>query len=196
MAAFMLTAATQAPHGVATLAGSHPMGPFLSLGLGLLALGFTRLSALEAVESPLRRALLEIFSTGRCYAASDLARLAGVSRKTAVYHLHVLERTGLIVRRYDRSKPLFAAAGKPPDPASRLLEHPNRRALWDAAAAAPGSTGPELARAVGLKGGTGHFHLRVLAEAGLLEVVQYGDQRGYVVARPLAGDDEAKPLEA
>lgn len=191
-----LIAATQAPHGVAALAtaldpglAAFPMGTFLALGL--FALGLTRITAREAVDSPVRRALVETLAEGRMFTATELARRVGISRKTCAYHLRILTRAGLAVQRLDLGRPLFGRAGVRADPAIHLLQHRNRRAVWDAARAAPGATVHELARATGMKPGTAYFHAQVLVRAGLLEPVGFGHLRGFIAAQAL--DEPAPP---
>lgn len=201
--AIPLTAATQAPHGVAALVtavdpglAAHPMGTLLAVGL--LALGFTRMTPRDAVENPVRRGVLDALAAGRWCGASDLARALGVSRKTVAYHLRILERAGLAVRHGPPARPLFAGPGhaRSPHATTRLLEHANRRAVWEAAKAAPGASVPELARAAGMKPGTAYFHAKVLAEAGLLEPVEYDGARGYVAALPLDAQPPPRPAPA
>lgn len=189
---FALIAATQAPHGGAALAmavdpglAAFPMGTLLALGL--LAVGLTRISAGEAVDNPVRRALVETLAQDRYFTATELARRVRVSRKTTAYHLRILVRAGLAVQRGDAGRPLYARSGGRSIPAVHLLEHPNRRAIWEAARAGPGSTLYELARTAGLKPGTAYFHAHVLVRAGLLEPVGFGPLRGFVAAAPLEG---------
>jgi DNA-binding transcriptional ArsR family regulator len=191
MALLALTAATQAPHGMAALAtgldpspAAMPMGPFLALA-PLLVLGLLHLTPAGAADYPVRRRLLAAFAEGRCHTASELARLVGVSRKTVDYHLRILVRAGLAVRR-DLGRPLYAGAAhaRTALPASWLLGHPHRRALWEAAQATPGATIPDLAKATGLRPGTAHFHAAVLRKHGLLEVRHLDGLRG-LVAVPL-----------
>lgn len=205
MPALALTAATQAPHGVALLTlaldqasrTGHPVGPLLALLplLGLLALGYTRIAPARAGDNPVRRALLEALATGRCFTASDLARAVGVSRKTVAYHLRILERAGMVARRGLAGRAVYVGPGHAhrASAAERLLEHPRRRGVWEAARASPGATVPELARALGMKPGTAYFHARVLARAGLFERVDFGGVRGFIAAQPLPG--EAPPRD-
>lgn len=196
--ALALIAATQAPHGVAALASAFdpglaagPMGPFLALGL--LAVGLTRITAREAVDSPVRRALVEALAEGRLFTATELARRVGVSRKTTAYHLRILVRAGLAVQRDDLGRPLYGRSGGRSDPTVHLLQHANRRAVWEAARADPGASVHEIARATGMKPGTAYFHAQVLVRAGLLEPIGFGHLRGFVAARPL---DEAGAVPA
>lgn len=190
---FPLIAATQAPHGVAALVtafdpglAAHPMGPLI--GLGLLALAFTRISARDAPAHPVRLAILQAAHAGICFSAADLAQATGVTRKTVSYHLHILERAGLVVRRAGLGRSLFAGAGKgrSASAAQRLLRNVNRRAVWVAAQARPGASVPELARTLRMRAGTAHFHVQVLCRAGMMEMVDVGGQRG-VIAQPAAG---------
>lgn len=146
------------------------LGPNLACaaGLGLLSLAAARMPAARVAASPVRAAVLDALSTGRCFTASELARVAGVSRKTAEYHLHVLERAGLAGRVRSPTRTLFVAHARGADPARRALEHPARRALFDAARARPGASVPDLARVARLRPSTAYFHVRVLEQHGLL----------------------------
>jgi predicted transcriptional regulator len=133
-----------------------------------LVLGYTRIARDATIASPVRRALLEALARADALTATELGRLAGVSRKTTAYHLQMLARAGLVARR-GAGRALWAVAGHGRDAmAARALRHPRRRAVWEVAKARPGATITELSRAVAMKPGTVWFHVRVLERNALL----------------------------
>lgn len=206
MAFLALTASTRALHGVddpisslATQAPVHPMAALLALAWllapGLLLLAAARVLPGGADASPARAALLRALASGGGWlSASELASMVGAGRKTVAYHLHVLERAGLVVRHPGPGGPLYARAGDPRRgaPAARLLRNANRRALWAASLERPGATVPELARTLRMKASTAYFHARVLERAGLLRLRDAGGARGVVPA----GEPAAPPAGA
>lgn len=176
-------------HGA--LGGALALAPLV---LPLLAA--SRLRGGLAGENPVRAAILRALSTGRCASPSELARSAGVSRKTVSYHLPILERAGMVARRAG-PRALWVMAGRAPPqaPALRALEHPSRRALWEAARVSPGSTVAQLARGLGLKGSTAYFHARVLWRHGLLAPAGSGGVRAAAPV-PQPAPEPAPPADA
>lgn len=112
----------------------------------------------------------------------SIARSLALSRGTTSYHLHLLERRGIVVAdpagRYRR---YFAAS----DPrihhkaAIHLLRHPTARAIAELVAARPGLIQKDLCQALGLLPSRASWHLRRLEQAQVVAARRTGQRVHY-----------------
>lgn len=136
----------------------------------LVAALFTRFTRDDAGAHPTRARLLGEVRSAPGASTAGLARALGLNEGTALYHLRVLERSGLAKSlAVGRERQWFEAGMRAADEPS----HARRRVL-DAIEAAPGSTLTEVARGVGVAKSTAHHHVAALAKEGRVEPARTG----------------------
>lgn len=129
-----------------------------------------------------RDRLLDHATRARLYASvrakpglhiEDLTREAGCSRTTAVYHLRMLARSGLLQAMKGPKSVHYYPSTRPPDPDERaqraLLASPCARAVAGAVLASPGIDRRGLAGATGLSASTLSWHVGRLRRLRLIE---------------------------
>lgn len=133
---------------------------------------YARITRAELFDNPVRTRLFDAIQRAPGISTSDLARCAGVSWGTTIYHLEVLERSDMVTslrngrhRRYFENGATLGPAGKVE---VALLQN---RVTADVAArvrATPGITQKDLAGALGMTPQALHWHVQRLASAGLV----------------------------
>jgi predicted transcriptional regulator len=126
---------------------------------------------------------------GRAWTPRELGEALGVDRKTADYHLHALRRRGLVAEREVHGERRFALArgapqafadARPARTRSKVAQVVEERGLL---------TLDELAREVGASRNLVSYHVRNLAEEGIVRVRRVG-HRTFVQAQGLAAQAE------
>lgn len=156
---------------------------------GALKTGGTKLLLLPAIGLYARVTRAEVFDNGvreRIFGAiratpglstSDLAKAAGVSWGTTIYHLDVLEQNRMVTSmRHGRHRRYFenGAALAVPKEAVGVLQNVRTARIAASIQAAPGASQKDLAARVGLSPQALHWHLRRLVETGLVRKVREG----------------------
>lgn len=126
---------------------------------------------------------------GRAWTSRELGEALGVDRKTADYHLHLLRRKGLVAERDVHGERRFALAlgaprafadAQPARTRSRVARVVERRGMLSL---------DELAREVGASRNLTSYHVRNLAQDGIVRVRRVGN-RVVVQAQGLAAQAE------
>lgn len=142
---------------------------------------YQRLQRDAALENPVRARLYEVVARHPGITIQDAAEKVGIARTTASYHLRILGREGLVVERPARkSVHYYRNDGKlSEDEQLRLqaLASDRTREVAVLLASQPGLQRSELARLLGLSIATVNWHLRPLAERGLIREEPKGRRR-------------------
>lgn len=171
----------------------------------LLPFLYHRLHHEQALDHPRRRAIYAAILARPGSTIQTVADAAAVNRGTALHHLRILGRQGLVqARRGTKEVHLFPAGARlGPEETARhaVLARTGARELADAVAAAPGRTRVEAARALAVAPSTLDWHLRGLLATGLvLERAGPGGRRelvpGPALLRILAEQAGAAPPPA
>jgi DNA-binding transcriptional ArsR family regulator len=188
----MLPALPALPAAAQLLAASIPLAAF-AIAIVLLAPPlYHRLQKQKLLDHGARARLYQLVQERPGIHIEELARAAGISRSTAVYHLRLLTRHGHIVAMGARKSVHYYPNSGIADAGQRgqraLLASPRARTVASVVQHRPGITRNELAPAAGITLSTLSWHLGRLVEAGLLEdrVLPNG-QRGLFPAAHLAG---------
>lgn len=157
--------------------------------VGLIIPLYARISNSQVLSSEARRAVFEFIRRNPGVDVKELARRQGMGWSTAIYHLRVLERGGLIVsERSGRSRRIYenggdlAAAGAaestPPEErtahqrrlraAVALMRTSNARSLCDAIERNPGLMQKDLAQSARMPVATVSWLVAKLKSAGLV----------------------------
>jgi predicted transcriptional regulator len=136
----------------------------------------------EAVlEHPVRGRLYEAVARQPGITIRDAAERAGVARTTAAYHLHVLVRAGLLMTRPgNKTVHCYRNDGRLTEEQQRRLQalaSKRTRRVAELLASKQGMQRSELAQALGISIATVNWHLRPLAEQGLLKEERWGRRR-------------------
>jgi predicted transcriptional regulator len=138
---------------------------------------YAKISRAEVFDNGVREHIFEAIRARPGVSASDLAKLAGVSWGTTIYHLEVLEQNRMVTslrkgrhRRYfengaqlDATKDVVA-----------LLQNPVTATVAQTVRASPGATQKDLAHATGMSPQALHWHLARLCQAGLVRKERAG----------------------
>lgn len=180
----------QASGDVATLAltgATRHFGPspMLKVSLALAALGaiawlvqsgglaalYSRIAGPRVLDHDDREKALRLVRDRPGLSVAEVASELRVSWSTASYHLGVLEREGILVAdRRGRHKRYLVAGSGLDKKAIALTSNPTAKALMDVIATHPGITQSDAAARVGITASTASWHLKRLADAGLVNV--------------------------
>jgi DNA-binding transcriptional ArsR family regulator len=143
---------------------------------------YSRIHREKLLDHPLRAKLYEVVAAHPGIHIEELARVAGMSRSTTVYHLHLLVRHGhLTALGRAKTTHYYANNGRTdPDDKERraLLASPRARALAAAIAENPGVTRLQVGAMVGIGASTVSWHLGRLMALGLVREQPVLDGRG------------------
>jgi DNA-binding transcriptional ArsR family regulator len=160
----------------AMAAGGLALGAALaawqSQGLRLLAAPlYARVAPEELLDNDVRRRVHDHVRAHPGSDVKDTAQACLVSWSTAAYHLHRLEREGLLLsRRSGRSKRFFLNGAQPPARAEAIgaLRNPTSLAIARLVAEQPGLMQKEIAARLALPASTVSWHMRRLRELGVV----------------------------
>lgn len=128
--------------------------------LPALSILYTRFDAASLLDSPPRRALLDVIARAPGLRIGDAARALAVDYKTAVHHVRMLSRAGhVVVREEGRERRCYLPGARP----ARAPRAVAALHALDAGAATPSALG----RALGIPRGTAGSLLAALVERGL-----------------------------
>lgn len=155
----------------------------VTAGAGALpvAVLYHRLQQDGALRNPVRARLYEVVARHPAITIQEAAERVGIARTTASYHLRILGREGLVVERtapktvhYYRNDGRFTEEMQ-----LRLqaLASPRTRHVARVLAERPGLQRSELALLLGITIATVNWHLRPLAERGLVREELQGRRR-------------------
>lgn len=166
---------------------SVPWLAWTGLAAGALLLGipvmplYQRLQRDAALDNPVRARLYEVVAKNPGITIQDAAERVGIARTTASYHLRILGREGLVVERPARkSVHYYRNDGRLSDEDQlrlQALASDRTRHVAALLMQRPGLQRSELARALGLSIATVNWHLRPLAERGLVREEARGRRR-------------------
>lgn len=159
---------------------ARALPPAATVPLALAVLGgilagfllYHRVREESSLEHPSRRALYQAIVARPGCTIQSAARMAGLSRGTAVHHLRMLARHRLVTQRpgtkevhlFPNTPGFEGAAGAH----LALLARPRTRQVGQLVAAHPGLTRTQVAGAVGISPSTLDWHLRSLMGSGLV----------------------------
>jgi DNA-binding transcriptional ArsR family regulator len=139
----------------------------------ILALLARRISQSAALRHPVRAAVLDALAVHPGLTASALGRELGMDRTTALYHLRVLRRFGLIEAWRDGGRDRYfrvgGVDGELPKRLHSMLACGNARRVLDALAAKPGASLNALSADLGMPKSTVKWHVDKLRERGILD---------------------------
>lgn len=142
---------------------------------------YQRLQRDAALENPVRARLYEVVAKNPGITIQDAAEKVGIARTTASYHLRILGREGLVIERPARkSVHYYRNDGRlNEDEQLRLqaLASERTRNVAVLLTQKPGLQRSELARLLGLSIATVNWHLRPLAQRGLVREESRGRRR-------------------
>jgi predicted transcriptional regulator len=119
---------------------------------------------------PSRRALLAAVEAHPGIHFNELARLTQQGRGAVQHHLKILEARGSIrMVRYGRYTCVYPAQA-PPTPADGVLKSEVARRLDGMVRLTPGMTAADASRMLGVTYGAAAYHMRRMAEAGLVRL--------------------------
>lgn len=175
------------------LAGAVAQFPALAM--------YQRLQRDAALDNPVRARLYEVVAKNPGITIQDAAEKVGIARTTASYHLRILGREGLVIERPARkSVHYYRNDGRlNEDEQLRLqaLASERTRNVAVLLAERPGLQRSELARLLGLSIATVNWHLRPLAQRGLIREESRGRRRHLfptpALAESLLQRDEPAP---
>ncbi|HWH07701.1 MAG TPA: helix-turn-helix domain-containing protein [Candidatus Thermoplasmatota archaeon] len=159
--------------------GAAPAAGLLLLGLGawawrrrawLAAALFTRLSREDVRAHPARARLLDGARRAPGASTAALARALAMNEGTALYHLRVLERAGLLKSLAVGRERRWTEAGASPE----ARTPPARARVLDAVRGAPGASLTDVSRALGVAKSTAHHHVAALVAEGRVEARRSG----------------------
>jgi DNA-binding transcriptional ArsR family regulator len=157
-----------------TLAGlaAWLWGPAAKKALLLPVLGlYARVTRAEVFDNSVRERIFHAIKANPGLSASDLAKAAGVSWGTTIYHLDVLEQNRMVTSlRKGRHRRYFenGAALTVPKETVAVLQNPVTAQVVTSIQGQPGATQKELAGRVGLTPQALHWHLQRLVAVGLV----------------------------
>ncbi|MCA1814178.1 MAG: helix-turn-helix domain-containing protein [Halobacteriales archaeon] len=132
---------------------------------------YARVAPEELLDNEVRRRVHERVRTHPGSDVKDTAAACSVSWSTAAYHLHRLEREGVLLsRRSGRSKRFFLNGAQPPARAEAIgaLRNPTSLAIARLVAERPGLMQKEIAAHLALPASTVSWHMRRLRELGVV----------------------------
>ena len=131
-----------------------------------------------------RRTIYDLIVTYPGLHEREMARRLEISLSTLDYHLHYMEKRGLIVSRKDgRYTRYFGAkkVGMQDKKIISLLRQKTPRQIVLFLLEHPGAIHKDICSAVGKSPSTVSFHLKKLSEAGIIEGVSLGRKTAYKV---------------
>jgi predicted transcriptional regulator len=135
----------------------------------------------RVLRSPVRARLFEVVARQPGITIQSAADAAGVARTTAAYHLHILARDGLIVQRpAHKTVHCYRNDGRYSEEEQlrlQALSGRRTRQVAELVAASGGVQRSELANLLGLSIATVNWHLRPLADRGLVREELRGRRR-------------------
>lgn len=142
----------------------------LALCLVLLPLFHRLRTPARLLEHPFRNAIYRALAAEGALAAEEGAKIAGISRITARYHLLLLQDQGLVRSVRVGKKLLFFRSGDATltHRARRILEIPASRRVLAALTQNPEARVRELAEVAGLPVSTAYWHVNRLEAQGLI----------------------------
>ena len=143
--------------------------PFLGL--------YARITRAEVFDNSVRERIFHAIKANPGLSASDLAKVAGVSWGTTIYHLDVLEQNRMVSSlRKGRHRRYFenGAALAVPKEAVAVLQNAVTAQVASSIKGQPGATQKELAGRVGLTPQALHWHLQRLVAVGLVRKEREG----------------------
>ncbi|HWH08780.1 MAG TPA: winged helix-turn-helix transcriptional regulator, partial [Candidatus Thermoplasmatota archaeon] len=138
---------------------------------------YARITRAEVFDNTVRERIFHAIKANPGLSASDLAKLAGVSWGTTIYHLDVLEQNRMVTSlRKGRHRRYFenGAALTVPKEAVAVLQNPVTAQVVSSIQGQPGATQKELAGRVGLTPQALHWHLQRLVAVGLVRKEREG----------------------
>lgn len=173
-------AAGSALAGSAAFAGYGLLGWIRKFGVIPGLAGFSRIQGDELLEHPVRRLLFDTVQANPGIHVSELARRSGTGWGTAVHHLDKLESGRLLVtRKVNNQKCYFENGGKVSrqDMAVAGAVRKDKAALITTYIEShPMATQKMVCEALDMSPALTSFHVRKLANLGVLEVVRRGKE--------------------
>jgi DNA-binding transcriptional ArsR family regulator len=140
--------------------------------LALAAALYTRIAKERLLDHGGREKLLVAIREHPGAPVTDLSVHAGIPRNTAVYHLHRLEREGLVSSTKNGRMRLYFAPGaldqRQRAPAIAVLRNPVTQRVAAEVGASPGLDQRALCARMGLAPSLAHWHATRLVEAGVM----------------------------
>jgi len=167
-------------------------------GLGGALVGWRHLHQRNVLDHPTRMAILALVRAQPGVHLHALARATGLPAQQAAYHLHTLERMGLIASQKVAGRRCYHEASAAGEVRRALLEAsrtpgPAAQQVLEFIASNPGASQSEVARQLGMLPGTARWHLRRLAEQGALVEAREGKALTYRPATDSPGGAPARP---
>ena len=138
---------------------------------------YARITRAEVFDNSVRERIFHAIKASPGLSASDLAKAAGVSWGTTIYHLDVLEQNRMVTSlRKGRHRRYFenGAALSVPKETVAVLQNAVTAQVVSSIKGQPGATQKELASRVGLTPQALHWHLQRLVQVGLVQKVREG----------------------
>jgi DNA-binding MarR family transcriptional regulator len=171
---------TAASSGVGAWAGWAALKKWGWLGSGLGLAGFTRIENDDLLEHPLRSQIFQVIQTNPGIHASGLARQVGVGWGTITHHLEKLEKGDLVAtRKVNNQKCFFENGGKVSRQDMAVLGAVKGDTAGDIASFVsthPMTSQKAMAESLGLSPALVSFHVKKLANLGVLEKVRHGKE--------------------
>lgn len=147
------------------------LGVFPLLGL------YAKITRAEVFDNDVRERIFQTIRAHPGVSASDLARVAGVSWGTTIYHLEVLEQTRMVTslrkgryRRYFENGATLASSKE----IVAVLQNPVTASVVEALRRAPGVSQKDLALATSMTPQALHWHVTRLVGAGVVRKERAG----------------------
>jgi predicted transcriptional regulator len=148
-----------------------------------LAALYTRIAKERLLDHGGRERLLDLVRASPGIALADAARLAGLRRNTAVYHLSRLEKEGLVSSlRKGRARLYFAPGGldqRAHADALAALRHPVTLDIAQEVGEKPGLDQQSLCARFGIAPSLAHWHANRLVESGVVTAQRDGRRVRY-----------------
>ncbi|MEA3143441.1 MAG: hypothetical protein QOG31_765 [Thermoplasmata archaeon] len=182
-----------APHLLSSDARPSPQLPSLAAKVGafsalaalVLGLGtflFSRIDGEALLENPVRQRVLETIRDGPGVCIGEVRDRTGVAWGTAVYHLHRLERSGVVVSvRQKGARRYFAANTQVSRHRTDIaaLAHPTAQRIAHLVHRRPGIDQSGVCRELGLQNPAASKHLGRFQSLGLVTAQRAGRSRLY-----------------
>jgi len=129
-----------------------------------------------------RRKIYELIASSPGLHKREISRKLNISLSTVDYHLHYMEKRNIVVAREDRRYRRYFIAEKTMPEDSRiisLLRQETPRKILIFLLENPKAIHREICENIGKAPSTVSFHIRKLVEAGILEEISLGKEKGY-----------------
>jgi DNA-binding transcriptional ArsR family regulator len=144
---------------------------------------FTRFERDTVLGHPRREALYALILQQPGISLQSLGESSGLSRTAVIHHLRLLEQQHLVVsKRVGRSRHYFENGGRyghDQKDAYAILQNGRSKAVAEFVRHHPGAMQKALCEALGIQPSIAHWHVRRLAEAGIVEAVRRGRTVAY-----------------